>query len=149
LLATLFLALLAPVGLVAGVLSRPDDPIMSGLPSAVLTEIAGPSGRIGEVALVVNEQTITLRTWKEGTSRFLQVAPERDVQLPDVLVYWMSGPAQDPHLAPPNDAVLVGNLAGARARNFRLPSAKTAGSVVLYSLAHKRGLGSVNLPEEG
>jgi len=148
-LATVFLALLAPAGLLAGVLSRPDAPLMSGLPDVVLAEIDGPSGRIGDTSLEIDGLTIAVRTWKGGTSRFLQLAPERDLQLPDVLVYWTPEAVTGADAAPPADALLVGSLAGARPRNFVLPTAAGAGgSIMLFSLGHQRGLGSVNLPGE-
>lgn len=153
-LATVFLALVAPAGLVAGVLTRPEPAVAAGLPEALVPADVLPSGRVDKTAVTVEGVPVTVRTWGTRPERYLQLAPEGDVRVPDVLVYWAPGAAGDPPLdpaaAPPEAAVLLGTFAGARPRSYRLPAAaREGGNLVLYSLAHKRGLASAKLTPGG
>ena len=149
-MSVVLLVLLAPAGLLAGVLARPDETLMAGLPSRVYTDPDMPSGRIGKASLLVGELEIEVRVWGTGSSRFVQLRPMGDLQVPDVLVYWTPSAVAAPGAPPPTDAVMIGGLGGSRLPSFTLPEAAAdpaaGGSLLLYSLAHKRGLGATPLP---
>ena len=147
LMATLLLALLAPAGLVAGLSARPEQPLMSGLPREVAPQEVLPSGSVARASLTVEGVPVAVRTWGVGPERNLQLAPEGDVRVPDVLVYWTPGSVGDASGPPPAEALLIGSFAGSAPRTFALPDAARdeGGSVVLYSLAHRRGLGAAKL----
>jgi hypothetical protein len=146
------LAVLLPAGIAAAVLARSPSPRVDALP-VDLARAAGwdgvDAGRVlwrredlwGELAL-----TTTLAR-DPGGALTVGLTPAADLARPDVLVYWAAG--TEPAGRLPEDAVLLGALAGAHERAFALPgSAGTrAGRLLLYSLAHAELVAEAPLPE--
>ncbi len=76
----------------------------------------------------------------------LELQPSRDLQEPDVLVYWSPGPPRD---SISEDAILLGVLAGPEARRFALPEVArglTQASILVYSLARAEVVASLQAP---
>ncbi len=133
------LAMVLIVGLVLALGGRkaaPTDPRAQGEPS--ILEPAAPELRAG----VMRTEAIELRwrLWEAGATvgRILELTPARDLQRPDLLVYWSDSGASDEL---PLQSLLLGSLAGVQTRRFVLPAGKSeskrGGRLYLYSLAHQ------------
>lgn len=141
------LAVLLPVGLLVGLRARPAPARVAALPED-LAAAGGWDGRGGSVLWTSTENFASLHL----TESLLQDAdgktavslqPQADVESPDVLVYWTPRDTKG-STSVPDDAVLLGALAGAHARIFPLPDTTThtgRGGILLYSLAHGTVLG--------
>lgn len=64
---------------------------------------------------------------------YVIVSPERELNEPDLLIYWVTGPVKGDSL--PRQAKLLGSFAAGK--KFALPPTQNSGSLVLYSLAHQ------------
>lgn len=142
------LALLLPVAYVAALAARTPIPgarwADADLPDAVLWT--------DDHALAPLDVTVSLRRPPEpldGAAPVVVVAlePHSDPQLPDLLLYWTPDAARIDAPLPPR-AVLLGAFGGDRHAAFRACEAQrtTAGSAVLYSLAHQRVAAVAPLP---
>ena len=81
--------------------------------------------------------------------RSLDIQPSRDLQEPDLLVYWCPG---TPLVELPEEAVLLGVLAGPEARRFALPEVARGAaeaSVLVYSLVRAEVVASLRVPAQG
>jgi len=143
------LAVGLPIGLGFALASRGSvPPISPGSPGPIEAAAGVPSGtpevdtraRAGDVELRV-------RMWRPEADGAvaLELRAARDLELPDVLVYWAD--SDQARELPPN-AVLLGPLAGTRARCWRLPrrAPGVAGRLYLYSLGHQELAASLELP---
>ena len=133
------LAIVLPIGLWAALGSRRAVPA-----AAVPSESAGlpetPPAR--DEIVTAGTTRLRLRVWpatKDGR-RVLELTPEQDPELPDVLIYWTNSDATDEL---PPDCTLLGSLAGAQARRFTLAAEVRRGRLVLYSLAHQEIVASL------
>ncbi len=74
----------------------------------------------------------TVTTDQERQRLVLELAPERALRLPDLLVYWSTGTTVD-------TGDLLGSLRGAQHVAFALPSeaAEQDGQIIVYSLGHR------------
>lgn len=89
---------------------------------------------------LLKQDQIQLRAEKvfatDGDDIFLNLQPQSDLQLPDVLVYWQQG-------TPPEElseaSILLGALSGASNRQFLIPAAMQGqtGHLLLFSQATK------------
>jgi len=80
--------------------------------------------------------------------RSLDLQPSRDLQEPDLLVYWSPG---HPFEEIPEEAVLLGVLAGSEPRRFVLPKASGGvddASVLVYSLVRAEVIASLAVPQQ-
>ena len=143
----MLLALFVPAGIAAGVAARQPIPRQASA-NVRLAQPARAAGELQHTAQLAGEQQVALR-WEivpsaEGADLF--VAPERDLELPDVLVYWSQDALTTLEGA---DALLLGTLAGSETRRMPLPTADTQGGhLTLYSLAHQAIVASGTLSEE-
>jgi hypothetical protein len=134
------LALCLPVALVAALEARRD------VPQNVRLEHGGIPGfdgrvKVSESQTLVRGVGMRTRTWDDNrlARRVLELTPERDLELPDVLVYWAPSEATEEL---PQDGILLGVLAGAQQRRFALPREAVGGRLYWYSLAHQELIAS-------
>ena len=147
------LAVVIPAGITAALLPRSPAPRVAALP-ADLARAAGWDGTEAGQTLWRREDlwgTLALTTTltrSAGGALTVRLAPAADLARPDVLVYWAAGAQPAGRL--PEDALLLGALAGAHERAFALPEAAAAqaGRLLLYSLAHAELVAEAPLPEE-
>ena len=120
-LMTATLALLAPLGVAAGLAARPTWP--GSVPRPAPEGLVMTPGLGWELGM----------GWEAGA---LLLAPPRKARAPRVLVYASNAPT--PAALPaalPEDALLLGPLTGGRVTRLEAP-AEEAGSLILYSLGH-------------
>ncbi len=79
-----------------------------------------------------------------GEDVFLNIQPQSDLQLPDVLVYWQQG---KPPEELSQDSILLGALSGASNRQFLIPDAMQGqtGHLLLFSQATKEIISTFSL----
>ena len=148
---TAVLLVLLPLGFFAALAARPEQPL-----NASLQSFERPDPKVG-ILLIEDEQAfdgrLTLRVLageQRASPPVLELAPNADLQLPDVLVYWQSM-AIEPAVVSAGtvapQARLLGTLGGLRARRFELPRDVALGTsrVSLYSLAQRRTDGTYEL----
>jgi len=144
------LAVLLPLVLVAALSSRQRAPVMDPAP-AVLDGRAGDGWTaIDSGEAQVGGTVIELRLLESiaAPARLgVELMPASALRAPDVLVYW-SAASETVNGGLPSDAVLLGPLAGPRLGRFALPVNRGGqpGSLILYSVAHRAVLGTINLP---
>ncbi|MGR3276968.1 hypothetical protein ACSYAD_17845 [Acaryochloris marina NIES-2412] len=80
-----------------------------------------------------------------GEDVFLNIQPQSDLQLPDVLVYWQQG--DTPPEALSETSILLGALSGASNRQFSIPTAMQgqSGYLLLFSQATKEIISALSL----
>jgi len=83
------------------------------------------------------------------SSVVLAITPQREIQQPDVLVYWQADD-QTSTAALTDDALFLGVLVGTSRRAFELPLAiqGKAGSLLIYSQGKDKVLAALPLPVE-
>jgi hypothetical protein len=141
------MAACVPLGLVVGLASRRAVPTLPSLPPGLVGDVGEPVGSVRRWTARVGDVALELAAWGVGSERFVEIAPEADLERPDVLVYLTLGGAATGERVP-EDALLLGTLAGATTRRFALPpAAADGGKLLFYSLAHQRALGVADLPE--
>ena len=154
-LMTMALAIAVPVLYVVALAARPDEPVTPQLPAALAPAPAGEvDNDFGELfsdpPIVVRSRTDGSRQRRAGVPPkwWLELEPRAPLARPEVLVYWSKSPATD---RLPEDAWLIGGLAGDRVRAFELPleAMGLAGYLVLYSLGHQEVVASAELPAFG
>lgn len=143
---------LVPVGFAVGLLARepvpamhPTDPALHGL-----RRFAVPPGATLEEGgwSPVDGLDLGIQLSSEDDGQVVDLYPGPETLAPDVLVYH-SASAAGAGGDLPEDALLLGSLAGLEPRRFSLPSDRSAGHVILYSLGHARLMGSAPLPLAG
>lgn len=112
-------------------------------------QLQGPwDGDRGRDAGLTEEGALQWAISVGDDGRSLDLQPSRDLQEPDVLVYW--SPGVGPFDAIPEDAILLGLLAGAEARRFEMPDAAQGvadASILVYSLARAELLTTLRCPK--
>ena len=131
------LALVIPLGFLAGVLGRKSIPAATSLPSVFKT----PSFADGRaLALNARWQGVEMemhlvQPLSASDGQMLRIKPVHYLQYPKLLLYWTA--SQPSHMATlPADAIFLGHLANSGPSYFglgRVPSASD-GTLLLYSL---------------
>ena len=136
------LAATLPILFVASLLMRELPPAMETLPEALQPSSTAYPTLLAEMPDLWGEPAILTRLHADATPAArlaVELHPEAPLKAPDVLVYWQMGtlPAES---AVPEDAYLLGTLAGTQARYFALPDTAlhTDGHLILYSLGHQQ-----------
>ena len=140
------LAVLVPLLFLAALFARRPtlEPVATPaeLPGGEVIVHAGDLWRGGPV--------LDTRLYRLPTGRFvLLLDPAAELAVPDPLVYWKAGPALEDTDALPGDAFFVGVIAGADLQRFELPGYTPAGTLFLYSLAHRRMVAVARLEGAG
>ena len=152
------LAAIVPLAFAAAIAARPKMPVSAADPqlewlaeAGLLAESAAADLTVEALRLrVFVRRTVDLSDPEEEVTPEFVVLPEVDPERPDVLVYW--SPASTAEVESiPEDALLLGTLAGSRPRVF-LAGRKTTwpvgGALLFYSLAHGELLATAALPAE-
>ncbi|MCP3919664.1 MAG: hypothetical protein GY711_29375 [bacterium] len=140
------LAVVLPIGFAAAIAARPSWPTndVEWWPGAGIE-----AGHAGTRTWTVDALDLELGLTAAGMARpwsSLTVRPGTDPRLPDVLVYL--APSASPAESVPEDAHLLGKLAGADARTFTwIGPPPTEGCVYFYSLAHRELVATSVVPE--
>ncbi len=155
------LGVLILAGFLIGLQARQDVPHMAaaelGSAGAVRQALGVPGERLGDLPLLA--RTLRLPVDERGvpvvdavapdaaSGYFLQLLADPDWNEADVLVYLTQ--VAGPHDALPPAAQLLGPMGGWRGGLLPIPDATPwlSSSVVLYSLAHQKVLGSGPLPQ--
>ncbi len=146
---TLAIAIIVPVLFVAGLLSRQTVPatenaaaFQSNLSHEFSNELFSDKTLWGELDI----RTRVLSTGQDSVRLALELTPHTPLKIADVLVYWHSGNNGDGKTLP-GGAFLLGTLSGLHQRLFPLPepAVQSDGVVMLYSLAHRKVITSVDL----
>lgn len=145
-LTTTLLAIVVPVLYVVALAARPDEPVAE-LPAALAET---PPGNVdNDFGELFTDPAIVVRSRHDGADWWIELDPKRPVVSPETLVYWTRSSATAGQL--PEDAYLIGSLAGDRSRTFAMPknALGLAGSLVLYSLGAQEVVASTRLPALG
>lgn len=148
-LTTTVLALAVPVLYGIALTGRPAEPTADALPPALAG--ASPAGElIHDYGALFAGQAVATRLRGAGPDRWIELEPRGPIARPEVLVYWTpetAGPAD----RLPQDAFLLGALAGLRPRTFAVPAGALGrdGRLVLYSLGHQEVVATAQLPAVG
>jgi hypothetical protein len=138
--ASIVLALVVPPCFALALASRPTLPPPGEIPAALVSD--PPAGAlVEERADLWSPLAIRTRIYASGV---IELAPQVDLEQPDVLVYWSPEAVRD---RLPDGARWLGRLAGTSPRRFALPpdARGRAGSLHLYSLGHAQWLASAAL----
>ncbi|HTF88440.1 MAG TPA: hypothetical protein VK843_08525 [Planctomycetota bacterium] len=138
------LAVVLPIGLAMAFSSRVSVPASPSVPQADRLVARPIDAPVRDAVVTSARAQLRLRIWSPGTdgTRVLELTPRRDLELPDVLVYWS---ATDSNEGLPAKSLLLGSLAGTEARLFSLPKEARGGRLFLYSLAHQELVASLEL----
>ena len=133
------LALALPLGLAAALSSRQQVPRLNAHHNG---NVAQPDmhASVRDSIVGFDGIVLSLRTWNENGLRTLEIRPQRDLEQPDVLVYWADSTKTS---GLPEPSVLLGALAGTQPRRFTLPREVHGGRLYLYSLGHQELIGSL------
>ncbi|MCP3957651.1 MAG: hypothetical protein GY719_07330 [bacterium] len=147
---TVTLALAVPVLYVAALAVRPDEPAPRELPATLAGAGSRPGQPVTELGDLFADPRIAVTTSRGGGHWWLWFEPAAPVTRPETLVYWAPS-APDLASGVPDDAYLLGTLAGSRRRAFALPASVwgRAGWLVLYSLGHQEAFATAELPPVG
>ena len=140
------LAVALPVVFIAGSSLRPDVPRVGDEAEDLLLAFDYPRSDATPVLRNSGDfEVAVLRSPEQSAEVFLR--PRVSALRPDVLVYWTAG--SDATDVLPTDAVLIGGLAGTRARLLELPPAfeDTPGAIALYSLGHQEVIATIALDD--
>ena len=143
---TASLALVVPVLYVVALAARPGEPVVEELP-APLAEAAG--GQVEQdLGELFGDPAVAGRSRSDGYDWWLELTPAEPIAQPEVLVYWSRSEVEG---GLPEEAYLLGGLAGDRTRTWRLPHEilGLSGTLVLYSLGHQEVVASASLPGIG
>lgn len=148
---TTAIAIILPVVFVAGLAVRKPIPATENAPSALMAPPAVSfSHLLFEKSDLWADLKITTRVYadQQPAERLaVELHPQDYLKIPDLLVYWHPQPSiQTDKL--PDDAYLLGALAGTQKRRFILPEPAMTqdGSLILYSLAHQKIIAATTLP---
>lgn len=141
--ASIALALVAPSALAAGLLARRPMPVMERAPAAARVELAGelralPEVRFGDLPVRASSGT------SAAGAAMLALETLRDLEQPDLLVYWIEGEL-DGTAGVPSGARLLGSLGGSGTHLYELPAGARAGALLLYGLAHQERVASARI----
>jgi hypothetical protein len=126
-----------PVGLVLGLAGRKIVPVDLDLPTALTPAMPalGPLAWQSE-HLFWGKSPVMIRAWRPANGigvRAVSFSAQADFVKPDLMVYWVSGPAVRPQKLPAN-AILLG-VFGSIALPLPDELVHAPGVLVLYSLA--------------
>lgn len=143
------LAVALPLLFVAGLLARTPPAEMEVLPEVLRPFSEAYPALLGEEPDLWGDVAIVTRLHADAVpaSRLaVELRPEADLKTPDVLVYWHAGTVAAAG-AIPDDAYLLGALAGVHARRFALPDTalRVDGRLILYSLGHQQTIATARL----
>ncbi len=136
------LGLALPIGLGLALGSRTSVPASAAVNRGDVTVALPSEAPAHDKLLKSGEVELRARVWNaaaDGT-RVLELTPERDLELPDVLVYWAESGAPDELSM---KRVLLGSLAGTQSRRFSLSKDVHGGHLYLYSLARQQLVASL------
>ncbi len=135
------LAVVLPLGLTMALVSRVQVPPSKATGLNQLGVLPTKGAPLRDVIVSVGPLQLRLRMWDaaSGVHRILELTPERDPQLPDLLVYWAN--SEEASLLP-TPCVLLGSLAGTQMRRFVLPAEVRAGRLYFYCLGHQELIAS-------
>lgn len=127
------LAILVAVGVILALSLRKEIP--AGPVAAPLDAFRPSEGQTLWESRAVFSELPSLVRLLEAAGRFsVEITPERDPLLPDLLLYWSP---IDRSAVLPTGAHFLGRLSGTQTRRFHLPGSP-AGSLYLFSLGHQR-----------
>ena len=145
----LVLVLLLPTVVVAGLMARPTFLRMAPLPEESPLIYALPRlEKWDQVGLEVGFK----RPAKPTERAVMCVLPREESHEPDLLMYWnpsviQSGERAGERVGEPGDgSVLLGSLKGRQTRCVNIPIEvpESSGSLVIYSLAHRKQIASTS-----
>jgi hypothetical protein len=143
---TTALAVLLPLGYIAGLSARVDVPTSD--PAHL--DVVETGHLIWESAALWGDLPIVTRRWAGGPppgGNALELDVRADLEKPDLLLYWSAGGAGDTPGLPP-DAVLLGPVGGAGVHHFPVPDGRRdEGDLLLYSLGHQEIVGRASMEE--
>lgn len=119
---------------VAALAARTSMPSVETLPAA--GNMRAPAAvLVAEASFTLEDTNLALRLYQDAGQRTVQLEPQagQAVRGADVLVYWHATGGDGQRL--PDDAYLLGTMAGAQAREFSLPARTNEGVLLFYSLA--------------
>lgn len=134
------LAILLPLIFIAGLLFRPTYTAVDQAANPLFATAGFPTEAPAERQTIATDSlqgkgiTLSAETFTNPQGNLiLEVQPDRILQQPDLLVYWVLGNDPPEDLSP--EAYLLGSLAGRSKRQFPLPSAckGEAGQLLVYS----------------
>ncbi|QUY43478.1 hypothetical protein [Acaryochloris marina] len=140
------LAVVLPLCFIAGLVWRPNFAPVDASADALFQRagfvpyFAWENQRSKRKPTLLKQENIQLRVEtlfaQDGSDVFINIQPQSDLQLPDVLVYWQQG---KPPEELSQDSILLGALSGASNRQFRVPDAMQGqtGHLLLFSQATK------------
>ncbi len=131
-------AVTAPAILVAALVTRPPAVVMNEIPVAAGNIAVGDTVHLANGTFTLDSTPIAVQLSRSGGALGVRLAPQGGsaVTGADVLVYWHEGGGTGNQI--PDDAWLLGTLAGPQARAFALPGHAQAGELLFYSLAQQR-----------
>lgn len=144
------LSVILPVLFLAALATRPSAPRTQEIPPFLVNETpAFPRVLFEESNLWSGHDLLTRVCADQMPPQRLvvELQPRRAFSEPDILVYWHEPAAASGNQLPEN-AYLLGALAGKQLRRFVLPEAArlVEGKLVLYSLAHHQIVATTMLP---
>ncbi len=145
------ITIVLPVVFIAGLAVRKPIPATEDTPSALtVPQAISFSHLLFEKTDLWPDLKIITRVYadQQPAERLaVELHPQDYLKIPDLLVYWHPQPAiQTDKL--PDDAYLLGALAGTKTLRFILPEPAMTqdGSLILYSLAHQKIIATTMLP---
>jgi len=145
------ITIVLPVIFVAGLAVRKPIPATENVPSALMTPSAiSFTHLLFEKSDLWTDLNIITRVYgdQQPAERLaVELHPRDYLKIPDMLVYWHRHPSiQTDKL--PDDAYLLGALAGTQKLRFILPEPAMTqdGSLILYSLVHQKIITATMLP---
>ena len=131
------LAIVAPAVFALALLTRPPQPLQASLPSLGGNNPAADAVLVADDTFSLDGTPMTARLVRDSGGTHVLLAPQDGAAVvgADVLVYWFQGGNVS---AVPDDARLLGTLAGPQSRAFALPDDVSGGALLFYSLAEQR-----------
>ncbi len=145
------ITIILPVVFIAGLAVRKPIPATGNVPSASMTPLAISFPHLlfekSGLWTGLNIMTRVYADQQPAERLVVELHPQDYLKIPDLLVYWHPRPTiQKDKL--PNDAYLLGALAGTQKLRFILPEPAMTqdGALILYSLAHQKIIAAITLP---
>jgi len=147
--ASVGLAVALPVLFAAALAVRRPVPAIARLPFAVVPPRLAGSSRVHDTGTGLALR-LTFPVTAPG-ARAGRVALEllRDPRTPDLLAYWSPAAGSVGDSSLPDDARLLGAIVGRGPTVFELPEPAAGGHLVLYSLAHRTLVDTLELGPSG
>lgn len=158
--ASVALACILPLGFLASLLLRPNYGPSESTAVELFDQFgfaAPPTSREENIFQSIDWQVggVTLRgealkpSQSSGNSVLLALTPQREIQQPDVLVYWQAGEKASTE-ALSDEAIFLGSLVGKSRREFEVTPAiqGKAGNLLIYSQGKDKVLAALPLTAE-